>query len=253
MTSIMEQHKKNETLPFCLGILLIAFLLQIAGWLKGDRLVFPGTLDILRAFFRLLGEGRTWLVIRTTLFHLLEAVAVSTLIGLAIGTAEGISPFIRTLLKPLMILLRSIPMIILVVIIMVLFRYDRVPLIAPSLLLVPMISEATAEGFLRIDPDLMDVYRMDSDFNFWVFRHVHLRLMAGYLWQAYTNTVGMGLKLVVTTEYLVQTRNSLGKAVYNSNYLNEYEEVYAYALMMVFLVLFVSALPRWIEKAFTGD
>ena len=253
MTSTMEQHKKGETLPFCLGILLIAFLIQAAGWLKGDRLVFPSTLEILKAFFRLLCEGRTWLLIRTTLLHLLEAVAVSTLLGLAIGTAEGMSPFIRTLLKPLMILLRSIPMIILVVIIMVLFRYERVPLVAPTLLLVPMISEATAEGFRRIEPELMDVYRMDSSFNLWIFRHVHLRLMAGYLWQAYTNTVGMGLKLVVTTEYLVQTRNSLGKAVYNSNYLNEYAEIYAYALMMVFLVLFVSALPRWIEKAFSGD
>lgn len=250
MTSIMGKHKKSDTLPFCLGILLIAFLIQAFGWMKGDRLVFPGAPEILRTFFRLLGEGKTWLLIRTTLFHLLDAVAVSTLLGIVIGTAEGMSSFIRTLLRPMMILLRSVPMIVLVVMLMVLFRYDRVPLIAPSLLLVPLISEATAEGFRRIDPELMDVYRMDSSFNLWVFRNVHLRLMAGYLWQAYTNAVGMGLKLVVTSEYLVQTRNSLGKAVYSSNYFNEYEEIYAYALIMVFLVLFVSALPRWIEKAF---
>ena len=249
----MEKHKKNEALPFCLGILLIAFLIQVAGWVKGDRLVFPSAPDILLTFFRLLGESRTYLLIRTTLFHLLDAVVVSTLLGVVIGMAEGMNSFIRILLKPLMILLRSVPMIVLVVIIMVLFRYDRVPLVAPSLLLVPLISEATCEGFLRIDPDLMDVYRMDSSFNLWVFGHVHLRLMAGYLWQAYTNAVGMGLKLVVTTEYLVQTKNSLGKAVYSSNYLNEYAEIYAYALIMVLLVLLVSALPRWIEKAISGD
>ncbi len=253
MTSIMEKHKRSETLSFCLGILLIAVLIQVAGWIKNDRLVFPGTLEILRAFFRMLTEKKTYLLIRTTLLHLLEAVAVSTLLGVAIGTAEGMNPFIRTLLKPLMILLRSVPMIVLVVIIMVLFRYQRVPLVAPTLLLVPLISEATSEGFRRIEPELIDVYRMDSSFSLWVFWHVHLRLMAGYLWQAYTNAVGMGLKLVVTTEYLVQTRNSLGKAVYNSNYLNEYAEIYAYALIMVFLVLLVSALPRWIEKALSGD
>ncbi|MBO6309075.1 MAG: hypothetical protein J6N70_09655, partial [Oribacterium sp.] len=53
----------------------------------------------------------------------------------------------------------------------------------------------------------------------------------------------MGLKLVVTTEYLVQTKNSLGKAVYSSSYFNEYQDIYAYALIMILLVLLVGALP----------
>ena len=59
----------------------------------------------------------------------------------------------------------------------------------------------------------------------------------------------MGIKLAVTTEYLVQARNSLGKAVYSSAYFNEYEEIYAYALIMILLALIVSAVPVWIGKA----
>ena len=53
----------------------------------------------------------------------------------------------------------------------------------------------------------------------------------------------MGLKLIVTAEYLVQTRSSLGKAIYSSSYFNEYEDIYAYALIMILLVLLVSELP----------
>lgn len=246
----MERNNKlRDALAFCLGILLAGFLVQAAGWLKGDRLVFPDVGEILRTFVRMLGEGKTWKQIGVTLVHLAEALAASAVIGTALGIAQGRSRFVRNLLKPLIILLRSVPMIVMTVIIMVLTKYDRVPLIASTLMLIPLISEATAEGLRRIEPEMIDVYRMNSGFNGRVLFRVYLPLMAGYLKQAYVNAVGMGIKLAVTTEYLVQARDSLGKAVYSSAYFNEYAEIYAYALIMILLALAVSAAPKWIGRA----
>ena len=112
----MGRNKSKETLAFVLGIILIGCLIQAAGWIKNDRLVFPSVIEILRAFFRLLAAPRTYVLIRTSLAHLVTAVLVSTVIGITVGLAEGFSDFLRTLLKPLMIMLRSIPMIVLVVI-----------------------------------------------------------------------------------------------------------------------------------------
>lgn len=243
-----RNNRRQETLAFCLGILLVGALIQAAGWLKGDRLVFPGVGEILQAFVRLLGVGKTWRQIGVTLLHLVEALAASAVIGTALGIAQGRSPFVRTLLRPLMILLRSIPMIVMTVIIMVLTKYERVPLIASAMMLIPLISEATCEGLTRIEPEMVDVYRMNSGFTLRVLFRVYLPLMAGYLRQAYVNAVGMGIKLAVTTEYLVQARDSLGKAVYSSAYFNEYAEIYAYALIMILLALLVGAIPGAVVK-----
>ena len=129
---------------------------------------------------------------------------------------------------------------------MALGSQEREPLLQATLVLIPIISEATSEGCRRIDRELIDVYRMNSAFNLTILLQVYLPLMAGYLKQAYVNAVGMGIKLAVSTEYLVQTRNSLGKAVHSSSYFNEYQDIYAYALIMIVLVLLVSELPIWI-------
>ena len=116
----MQRNKKaRESLAFVLGIILIGCLIQAAGWLKNDRLVFPDVIDILRAFFRLITAPHTYVLIWTTLRHLLIALAAATLIGIPIGLAEGFSDFVRSMLKPLMVMLRSIPMVVLVIIIMV--------------------------------------------------------------------------------------------------------------------------------------
>ena len=52
----MLKNKRSQTLTFCLGILLVGLLVQLAGSLRGDRLIFPGVGQILAVFFRLLGE-----------------------------------------------------------------------------------------------------------------------------------------------------------------------------------------------------
>ncbi len=244
----MGRNKARESLAFVLGIILIGCLIQAAGLIKNDRLVFPDVIEILRAFFRLITTPHTYVLIWTTLRHLLIALAVSTLIGVPVGLAQGFSDFVRTLFKPLMVMLRSIPMVVLVVIIMVLTKYERVPVIGTSLILIPIISEAACEGCRRIDPELIDVYRLNSGFNLRVLFSVYLPMMAGYLKQAYISSVGMGVKLVVSTEYLVQTRNSLGKAVNSSVYFNEYEDIYAYALIMILLVVLVGELPILLNR-----
>ena len=242
----MVQSKNKNTLAFCLGIVLIGVVLQAAGDFKGDALVFPPVGEILQAFVRLLGEGKTYALIWTTMQHLIVSMAVSTVLGIALGMLQGMIPFVRNLTKPLMIFLSSMPMVILIVIIMVVTEYSRVPVIASSIILTPMIAEAACEGCLRIEKELIDVYRMNANFNGRVLLQVYLPLMGGYLKQAYVNAVGMGVKLAVSTEYLVQTKNSLGKAVYTSAYFYEYQDIYAYALVMILLVLLVSEAPMWV-------
>ena len=239
----MPQNKFKDTLSFCLGIVLIGAVIQAGGALKGDDLVFPGVDVILQAFVRLITTGKTYLLIWTTIQHLIVSMAVSTVIGVTLGLSMGMLPFVRNLMKPLMTLLRSLPMIILIVIVMVVTKYERVPVIASSIILAPMIAEAACEGCLRIDRELIDVYRMNANFNGRVLFQVYLPLMAGYLHQAWVNAVGMGVKLAVSTEYLVQTKNSLGKAVHSSAYFNEYQDIYAYALVMILLVLLVTEAP----------
>ena len=239
----MRQNKRNDAFAFCLGIVLIGAVIQGAGMLKGDVLVFPGVDEILRAFFRLITAGRTYALIWTTMKHLIASMAASAVIGVALGMAMGMLPFLRRLLQPLLILLRSLPMVILIVIIMVVADYEYVPVLASSIILTPMIAEAACEGCVRIDKELIDVYRMNAGFNGRILFQVYLPLMGGYLRQAWVNAAGMGVKLAVSTEYLVQTRDSLGKAVHTSGYFNEYQDIYAYALVMILLVLAVSEGP----------
>ncbi len=241
----MRRNKKKGTAAaFCFGIILIGILFEAGGHLKGNRVVFPGLPEIGQALIHLLCEEATYLKIATTLLHVLEALTVSALIGIATGLAEGADKRIYAFFRPLMVLIRSMPMIVLVILIMSIQNYRSVPVTAACMILIPMLSEAVYEGCRSLDPEMIDVYRMNGGFGFQVAIHVYLPMIAGYLKQAFANAAGMGLKIAVSAEYLVQARDSLGKAVYSSAYFSEYAEIYAYALIMILLVLLITDIPE---------
>ena len=247
------RRRKTDALATVIGVILIGALIQCAGALKQERLVFPDTLTILRAFFRLLGEPATYRMMGTTVTHLVQALLIAALVGVPLGVAEGFSPFVRRLFRPLISFIRAIPMIVLIIMIMVLSEYRFVPVIAAALMLIPPVSEATAEGCRSIPQELTDVYRMNANLNLMVLFRVYLPLMAGYLRQAFMEAVGTGMKLVITAEYMVQTRNSLGKAIFSSSYFNEYQDIYAYAILMVLMILILSELPVRLVRRVSGN
>ena len=252
MNSMLTPNKKRtDVLASCLGIILLPVLFQFLRVLRGDLLVLPELSKILNTFFRLLSKEKTWLLICTTFIDVLVSLLLSMLTGIILGLLEGLSGFLRSMLKPLMVLMRTIPMIVLMILIMVLFPYRKylfVPVISATLILIPLISEAVAEGIRSIDKEYLDVYRLNSAFNIRVLFSVHLPMIRGFLQQSFVNAAGMAFKIAITAEYLVQSANSLGKAVYMSAYFSEYEEIYAYALLVVLLVLLLTAIPETIIR-----
>jgi len=248
-TIMVKNNKFKEFIAFCLGLLFIAMLLQAGGALHENSVVFPSLPEIAKSFVRLLSQRETYTAAGISLLHLLEALAWAMLFGILAGTVEGLSNLFRSALKPVMIMIRSLPMIILVILTMTILPYSRVPVAAGTVVLIPMISEAVSEGFRSIDPEFIDVYRINGRFGCRVFFQVYIPLVSGYLKEAFFNAAGMGLKIVVSAEYLVQTRNSLGKAVYSSAYFLDYADIYAYALIMIFMVVMITGLPVLVFSA----
>ena len=248
---MMQNNKRKSVLAFCCGIILIGFFLHTGGFLKGNRIVFPGLPEIGQALLRLLSSGGTYKKIVVTLLHVTEALVLSAVAGILIGLAEACREWIYSLFRPFMIFLRSIPMIVLVIIIMSAISYYSVPVAAAFVILIPVFSEAVYEGCHSISQELIDVYRMNGGFSFQVAIHVYMPLISGYLKQAFINASGTGIKVAVSAEYLVQARDSLGKAVFLSSYSSEYAEIYAYALIMIFLVLIITEFPGLLFKFYT--
>ena len=251
MISTTTSKKIKNLILFVAGILIIVLLITIIGLIKDNQVVFPSAIDILGSFFELFKDGKTYLFIGTTVLDFLIVIIVSSILGLGLGILSGFSDISKGLLKPFIICARSLPMVIIIVIIMLTIpndNYRYVPIISTTIALIPILYESTCEGIRRIDSSYNDVWKLNSKLNMKVITHVHLPLISGYLKQAFVTAIGLGIKMIVTTEYIAGVRNTIGFAVFDSKSVVEYNKVYAYALMLILIVVLLEFIPFLIIK-----
>ncbi len=248
MISTTQNSKKViEYLSFVFGIILVCFLIQVLSWIKNDIVVFPSIIEVFSAFFKLLGDGNTYLYILYTLFALILAILISTILGLTLGVLAGVNKVVEQVLKPFMILFRSIPMIVLIVIIYLLVDNIIIPYITSILILTPIIYEAEKEGIKAIDRTYIDVYRLQSKFNLRVVFRVYLPMTSSYLKQAFSNMIGLGFKIIITVGYIAGVRNSFGLDLSMARQALEFDKLYAYALLFILIISIFELIPLFVS------
>jgi len=246
MISTTTSKKIKNLILFVAGILLFIIIISLIGIIKDNKVVFPSVFEIFETFFGLLKKGDTYKYIGITLLDFIIAFIASAILGICLGILSGFNDISKGILKPFMIIARSMPMVIIIVIIMLTVpndNYRYVPIVSTAIAMIPILYEPISEGIRRIDKSYNDVWRLNSKLNLRVIFNVTLPLIGGYLKQAIITAIGLGIKMIVTTEFIAGVRNTMGTAIFNSKTLVEYSEIYAYALILVILVVIIEFIP----------
>ncbi len=249
MDSTTASKKIQNLILFVAGILIFLIIISFIGLIKDNTIVFPSVFDIFKTFFELLGKGSTYQYIGITILDFIIALLVSSIIGLGLGILSGFNDVSKGILKPFMIVFRSMKKVIINVIIMLTIPNENcrcVAIVAAAIALIPMLCEGVSDGIIRMESPYNDVWRLNSNLNCKVIFNVHLPLISGYLKQALITAIGLGIKMIVTTEFIAGVRNTMGTAIFNSKTLVEYKEIYAYALILIILVVLFELLPNFI-------
>lgn len=239
----MHKNIKN-TLYYCLGIIFFAVVLQLVSSSIDKDLFFPSMPTIFKDFFKLLGNTNTYLCIINTIKHLIISLLLSIVLGSALGILASINDRIYLILKPVMTFFRILPIIIFIVILLLFLDYDNVPVATSVLILVPMFYEGTYQGIKNIDNALLDVYKLNSRLSLKVITRVYLPLISTNLKTVFINAIGMGIKVIVTTEYFSGINNTIGKAINDARVNLDYSHIYAYSFILIIVVILVEALPK---------
>ncbi|MCR5350416.1 MAG: ABC transporter permease subunit [Acholeplasmatales bacterium] len=235
-----------------LGILLVLLVLFILNKTVDNNVIFPKISVILKRFFKLLGNKNTYKYFGVSFIELIIALLFASVFGITLGTLGGLRHEFDLVLKPIMTILKSTPMIIIIVIVMLTtpnddLSFKDVPKVCAFLILLPLMYESIKTGISSIDKRYIEEYKMFSNTNLNVLFRVHYPLIGPYFKEAYSNSISMGFKLIITTEYVVQVKDSLGIDIFNKFRDVEYDYLYAYALILAIFVTMLEFIPKLIS------
>jgi len=225
-----------------LSIFFIFILWLIAGMVVDNPLLLPKPWEVLKAFVQIFIDAGSLNVIWHTILRLLVGLLLAFLTGFFFGVIAGFSKSFALFINPIVTALRTIPVISITVILLIMFGFKFTPYIITFMMLFPLIFQGTYGGITSIDAELIDVYRLEDNHFFTGLIHCYLPLISQNIRTALLQSLGLGIKVLVMAEYLSQTRDSIGNQLYLAKVNLEYDQVFAWTILLILMALLFEVL-----------
>jgi NitT/TauT family transport system permease protein len=215
-------------------------LLLVAAWQVGSRaigapIVLPTPGRVAAAVGQVLRSRSFLLAAGATAARGLAAFGLSFALGLLAGVAAAKSRIVEAALLPALTVVRSTPIMAVILLAMIWFRTGVVPVFVGVLVGFPIVYSSVLEGVRSVDPHLTEMARVYGIRGLRLVRHVSLPALVPFLLGAASSGLGLTWRVVVGAEILSQPLHAIGSALQRSQARLETSEVFAWTLVAVVL------------------
>lgn len=252
MKNLKDEPLKNRLLSFG-GVFAVFLVWIVASAVVANPMLLPTPWKTAEAFIGILTGRASLLAIGATTLRLVVAMGGASILGLCAGIAAGLVPGVYRFLRPVVTVLRTVPVISIVVIVLIVFGFASTPYVITFLMVFPILFQASADGIRRIDPELVDVFKLEDGTLFGGLRHCYLPLIAADIRTALLQAAGLGVKVLVMAEYLAQTPHSVGNALYLSKVELDFGSVFAWTVLLVLMAAAIEAGVRFRTSEKTSE
>ena len=167
-----------------------------------------------------------------------------TLGGIAVGILMFFVRPARTLLSPLLTVIRSTPVASFIILTRVRMKNARIPTIITFLMVFPMLAGTTCAALGETDPQLLEAARVYHVSCFARFRALYRPSAAPQLRSQALTSLGFAWKAGVAAEVLCYPQNSIGLYLHDAKAHLETVDLFAYTLLIILVSLLLEKLLR---------
>ncbi|MFA6505185.1 MAG: ABC transporter permease subunit [Treponemataceae bacterium] len=227
--------KTNSAVWTILGILAVALGWEFAARSLGSELILPGPLPVARRFLTLLTDPRFPPAVGASLLRVIYGFLLALPAALLIGVPAGLDARARAFIRPLFSVISSTPVLSIILIALLWFGPDRVPVFTSFLMIFPVLTGNVMEGVRSTDPRLVEfahAYRFSRKD---LFAHLYLPSIMPYLLAGTRSSLALSWKVVVAAEVLSQPARALGTGMQAAKAQLETTELFAWTAAAVIL------------------
>jgi NitT/TauT family transport system permease protein len=221
----------------CLGIITLMAGWWLAAVLINAPLLLPRPFPVLLQIGTLLAAPDFWRHLGATLLRGLMAFTISYSSGAALGFLTGKLPWLQSFFRPILVLLRSTPMITWVVLALLWLKGSAVAILVIFLVVFPMVAQNVATGVVNIDPELrqmITVYRVGRWRRFGSF---YIPATLPFLASAATAGLGLTWKVLIAAEVLSYPTWGVGTQLDTARVYLQTDRVFAWTMLVVLIGL----------------
>ena len=200
-------------------------------------LLVPSISQVGKAMIELFSQKVNIISFASSFFRLFISVLISGLFGVLLGIFSARFSNLETWIKPYVTILKTIPIISIIIILYIIFGYTYAPYIIVFLMVFPLFYQATYQGIIGIDKSYLDVFHLETNDLRLSIKYVYLPFIRDHIFLALYQSFGLGFKVLVTSEFITQTKTSIGNLLYQAKTNLRYDLVFSITIVMILITV----------------
>ena len=244
----MKKFISNKYVLYALGIVLFILLWWVISLCFDiNGMVVPSPFTSTGKMFTLLGQAYTYKCIGFTLLRVLIGFSISFIAAFVFGVIAGNSKIVSGLLKPTMIVLKSVPTATVVFLFMVLVGGTNAPILVTMLISFPILFEAVTAGIMNVDKETVEASKVDGANYLKRNMFIKIPLALPYIGVGVLASFSLSFKIEIMAEVITgSTSYGLGAVIRSAANAatnadgTQMDSVFGYSLIAVIIVLLIS-------------
>ncbi len=247
LMKIFSMSKKENILKKLFSVIILIGVWYILSLTLND-VIIPTPLDVFKTLLKLLAEKSTYIIIMKSLGYVIMSIMISSIIGVILGLLGSISKNINYLLSPVITIIKSLPIVSFIIILLVYIKSLYIPVICGVLLSFPIIYSNVFEGYSNINKKLISMAKFYNVDKKNMIKTLYIPAIYPYFLAGFNSVIGFSFKAVIAAEVISILDNTIGNSIYEAKVYLEYENLFAWSVIIIILALVIEFITNKIAK-----
>ena len=218
-----------------LSVIIIFCLWHLFSVLQDNNYLLPDIKSTFSALFSIVSSRDFFITVLYTLSRVVIGLSLGVVLGVALAVVSHTSEAVRSLLSPIISIIKSTPVASFIVILWIKLSGNELAIFIALLMVLPIIWQNVLDGYDSLDKGLSEVCLVYS-FSFKKkFRLLILPALLKYFIPGLITATGLAWKAEIAAEIIAYTGNSIGQKINDAKYYLDSPTVFAWTLIVITL------------------
>lgn len=232
---------------------IIAFWLALWQFISiaiHNAIILVGPVEVAGALFTQIAQPDFWKTVALSFGKIVSGFFMAFTAGVLMGSAASRFPFLKDLLEPVMVLIKSVPVASFVILALFWVGSRNLSVFISFLVVFPMIYVNTMVGLKNADRELLEMAHVFHMTAFKKLRYIYWPSLLPYLTSGVGISLGMSIKSGIAAEVIGVPAHSIGEKLYMAKIYLSTADLFAWTLVVILISgLFEKALMRLLKAA----
>ncbi|MBQ6175135.1 MAG: ABC transporter permease subunit [Clostridia bacterium] len=214
-------------------------------------LLLPSPVEVAVRWCELAGTAPFWRTVLSTLLHISVGFLSALLLGVLLALVSSRLKWAETLLAPLMVTIRSMPVASFAVLAVIWFSKENLSTLLALTMALPILYTNTLTGLRAIDPQMREMAEVFRIPTLRRIRCVYLPQFLPHLRSGIIVSVGLCWKSGVAAELIGRPKGTIGAQLWDAKTYLEVQDAFAWTVTVILLSLAFQALVLYLLKTVT--